>query len=1401
MARGRRKIGSSKRKTIELGRRRSVDMGTHNTGNGDQEDETTPARRQSKRFKSDSESIPLEFENYDGEDNLNKLSLEILCQILNYLPFYDMMKLQVLSRKLYKAVSMNLRLTTFIDFTEGEDQGWLPEKLTDSKLGKLLARCPELITINGLHPKLLARRRQMGVDVLSVPGIISVLDNCPNLMYLETCDIRLLEAVVESIPGVIIENFKNRDGCYPIPSFNRLSLPTNPSITSLHLSGVILPELPSMECLQSLYLQWVRLTNPHPFKDFVAPSLRVFVMRNCAGPRNALKYVPMVTSLAAAHQLQRLELVRVPYLGGLIQHVVEDSWRSYGFSNLKKIAFGTCKHALEGDLGHLVITCSENLEELLLQPSLTKDSVFAALSLADVVFPNFKTLHLGFVDDFPEPGKWTNGQLVAHGLADITENPPNITDLGLRTAGRVFPSMQFLTIYNCPLLQNALAWFDLALVPWNNLRELYLRRCHSVKLDSFCKLLPLLQSIESVTLEMMFREPPKGCSRVGLTAGTGLGVSAALVSNHDPVVPHNAANQNVAVPMVPPNPPPPANPAPAQPANQPGAQPSGQSANPDLAQPASHSVSQPVDPSSGPPSTSQSSSSSQSSSQLATQPSASSCHVDHGVQANGGLSVSSNDENNVVFHDDDDGDDVGDEILSPPPSFSTASSSQLSETENCEFDPREGSKDLEQEPVDATRQRGIDGVNVGTGELRTKISEPVAGKGCSGIGGLHSETSSNETDESLSSDLHIQTESGPVRNTSDSCSKCICSQSSNKSSISKPEMDSKDSIDTESTCTGNVRADSDVLYQEGDTDMIQNGGASPLQAQRVVQSKSAVNALSSTGLVNKETKWQSITAETNGENPTLDNEPPPKKFKHSDVKHSGGYGERSVATSSSGRTPLGVETLKTPEYKGDDVTVENSETHADVRVNKKQLDSDENFECLKTNNLRMCNSQDLTSGACDVDSTESSKGNDQKDSDQNCGEDLPAHVYCASCGSPASVKTKETHGSLSEKEASTPSRKGKSLMGRKKGLVKKSASSRGGDSSSSGSQNSLSCDVNYERDHSLNSSQAVYSDSDENVEKGLAENCDREIEIDSDQVSQSCQATMSEIREEAKKQGGHSTTGSTVGKSSLNGTTNTPIGGSSNAQKSRQSSFQNKTSSSQSSPGESPGFRVLRSGRLINCNFGTQTTCLPLATFDGSSSPHKQENQSSANNSIDISPSISADCPEPALPLLVRNGPLTRSAAAHLRTPLCSRGSQTNISYLAKAGSRKTMMVDQSTSTSDPVQEDDHVQILTIRSATLINLNLHKVGITDLHVADCPSLSSLNGSACRVLKNVTIQKAPCLQQVKFAQCKKLNHKNLVTEVSNITPEDHRTVFIRPMVEVGYLSCEVGVIDSTYLVIL
>lgn len=43
---------------------------------------------------------------------------------------------------------------------------------------------------------------------------------------------------------------------------------------------------------------------------------------------------------------------------------------------------------------------AHRLHEVRIQPSLTKDGVFSALKMAELEFPQFETLHLGYVDEF-----------------------------------------------------------------------------------------------------------------------------------------------------------------------------------------------------------------------------------------------------------------------------------------------------------------------------------------------------------------------------------------------------------------------------------------------------------------------------------------------------------------------------------------------------------------------------------------------------------------------------------------------------------------------------------------------------------------------------------------------------------------------------------------------------------------------------------------------------------------------------------------------------------------------------------------------------------------------------------------------------------------------------------------
>ncbi|XP_062856607.1 F-box only protein 38 isoform X2 [Trichomycterus rosablanca] len=505
-----------------------------------------PRRKSTKTMSMDGVADCTSFQN-ELKDYINELSHEVLCHIFRYLPMRDIMCMECLSRKLQEAIALYLRVVKVVDLCASRWWEYMPSGFTDSTFLTLLKKMPDLEQLYGLHPRYLERRRVRGYEAFSIPGILEALQACPSLLGVETSHLELVEAIWNYLPQVhILGKFRNRNGAFPIPPENKLTIPAAAKIQTLHLVGVNVPEIPCVSMLRHLYMKWVRFTKPQPFKDFLCVSLRTFVMRNCAGPTNSLKYVPLVTGLASARNLEQLELVRVPFLGGLIQHVVEDSWRSGGFRNLHTVIFGACKNALEVDLGYLIITAACRLHEVRIQPSLTKDGVFSALKMAELEFPHFETLHLGYVDEFLLQCKLSHTELVRYGLADVIENPGIITDIGIKAVNEVFPSIKYLSIYNCPHLHNSHSWIT-DNSRWNRLVDLTLVRCHAIKLESFSQFIEMLPNLEFISLEQMFREPPKGCARVGLSAGTGIGVSSALVSNQNQnQTNNNHQNDNVA---------------------------------------------------------------------------------------------------------------------------------------------------------------------------------------------------------------------------------------------------------------------------------------------------------------------------------------------------------------------------------------------------------------------------------------------------------------------------------------------------------------------------------------------------------------------------------------------------------------------------------------------------------------------------------------------------------------------------------------------------------------------------------------------------------------------------------------------------------------------------------------
>lgn len=476
----------------------------------------------------DQKEIQLKMERLLDKDMLNKsscsgnklmgsaasfdsLSLEILVKIMSSMALRDILLLETTSKKLSNAVTIHLRTRKSVDFTEGKWYGEMSSLITDRIFSRLLKRCPEVNTVLGIHPRSISKRQQRHADTLSVDGITAALTFCAKLKSISTSNIQVLDAMLAINPNLEISGgFRNRGGDFPISPQNRLSIPRGVQLSQLTLTGVTLPSLPSIESLSFLQLRWVKFTDPHPFKDFSCPKLEHFIMKNCmgnieTGSFSPLTCIPLFNSLGKAAHLERLELVRVPFPGGVFRHVVEDNWQLGSFRCLTRVSLASCYDALEVDLGYLVLVSAFRLEELIIQPSLTKDAVFSALLMAHAEYPRFECLHLGYVDDFPEKGRYTEEELLEYGLSIEREQSPTLSDRGMKLALQVFPRVRYLAVCNCPNLRNASLWC-MPNLTCMALRDLTLSKCKNLSLEHVSQFIQQLPTIEYLHIEHMFKK-------------------------------------------------------------------------------------------------------------------------------------------------------------------------------------------------------------------------------------------------------------------------------------------------------------------------------------------------------------------------------------------------------------------------------------------------------------------------------------------------------------------------------------------------------------------------------------------------------------------------------------------------------------------------------------------------------------------------------------------------------------------------------------------------------------------------------------------------------------------------------------------------------------------------------
>ncbi|XP_030106126.1 F-box only protein 38 isoform X9 [Mus musculus] len=157
--------------------------------------------------------------------------------------------------------------------------------------------------------------------------------------------------------------------------------------------------------------------------------------------------------------------------------------------------------------------------------------------------------------------------------------------------------------------------------------------------------------------------------------------------------------------------------------------------------------------------------------------------------------------------------------------------------------------------------------------------------------------------------------------------------------------------------------------------------------------------------------------------------------------------------------------------------------------------------------------------------------------------------------------------------------------------------------------------------------------------------------------------------------------------------------------------------------------------------------------------------------------------------------PLTRARSRLSHVPLISESEVAKTKPCHAMKRKRT--ADKSTSTSDPVIEDDHVQVLVLKSKNLVGVTMTNCGITDLVLKDCPKMMFIHATRCRVLKHLKVENAPIVNRFDYAQCKKLNMDQVLDQILRMPPERNRIIYLRPMQQVDTLTLEQKLFSGPY----
>ena len=449
----------------------------------------------------------------DGQDaekiintgpGLQDLDGDTLVNIFSYLSLAETLRMESMHSKFADAVCVHLRLRKKVNLTEGRWSMEVPKTMTDEKFVKLMARCENVQTVDGIHPKDTRPPKDNEVK-LTAEGVIEGLKQCSKLKAVGTSSIPVFNYLVQERPKVtILGQFANRHTTFPPVPDRKVILPSNLRVVSVNLSAVHVPRLPEMPMLAELILKWVEFDEPQPFKELEVFSLHRFSMKHCICPGDPqATYEPLFQALGHAHRLKHLELVRVPFPANCLHQtaasVSQPEMHSFRF--LFSLTMAMCSSAVEVDLGFLIALSAYSIKDLCIQPSLSTDVMFIGLASANANFRQINSLHLGYIDDFPACDEMTEDDMEKHGLIPCRDIDCPITDNGMEQALFVFPELKRLFAYNCPFVCHPDTWFSEDSQACQKLIELKLISCSQMSTVSLSKLIAKLPCVETLILE------------------------------------------------------------------------------------------------------------------------------------------------------------------------------------------------------------------------------------------------------------------------------------------------------------------------------------------------------------------------------------------------------------------------------------------------------------------------------------------------------------------------------------------------------------------------------------------------------------------------------------------------------------------------------------------------------------------------------------------------------------------------------------------------------------------------------------------------------------------------------------------------------------------------------------